>query len=74
MQNKIGSLIEAVANVVVGYVVAVSAQMIVFPMVGIEGVPASTNFLIGAIFTGISLVRSFIIRRYFNGLKFFTEE
>ena len=74
MQNKIGSFVEAGANVIVGYGVAVSSQIIVYPLVGIHDVPVSTNLLIGLIFTGISLVRSYILRRYFNGLKFFTTE
>ena len=73
MQTKTGSMIEAVANVAVGYSVAVTSQVIVFPLVGIQGVELHTNLLIGAIFTVISLVRSYILRRWFNNLKFFTE-
>ncbi len=73
MQTKTGSLIEACANVAVGYTIAVSSQMVVFPLVGIQGVELHTNMLIGAIFTVISLVRSYILRRWFNNLKFFTE-
>jgi hypothetical protein len=67
-------MIEAVANVLVGYSVAVTSQVVVFPLVGIEGVELHTNLLIGAIFTVISLVRSYVLRRWFNGLRFFTTE
>ncbi len=73
MQTKTGSMIEACANVAVGYSIAVGSQIVVFPLVGIDGVELHTNFLIGGIFTGISLVRSYILRRWFNNLKFFTE-
>ena len=73
MQTKTGSMIEACANVAVGYTIAVSSQMVVFPLVGIHGVDVQTNMLIGAIFTVISLTRSYILRRWFNSLKFFTE-
>lgn len=71
MQNRLESLTEAITNIAVGYSVSVTSQVIVYPLVGIRGVPLHTNLLIGVIFTGISLVRSYILRRYFNGLRFF---
>lgn len=68
-QSKTQSAIEACANVAVGYLVALLSQLLVFPMFGIY-VPLSTNLWIGAWFTVISLVRSYVLRRWFNGLKF----
>jgi len=66
-----GSMIEAVINVLVGYAVAVLAQVIVLPWIlGVE-IAFTTNLLIGAIFTVISLVRSYILRRLFTGMKWF---
>jgi hypothetical protein len=65
-QSKLGSLIEAALNIVIGFVVAIASQIVVFPLVGIHGVPLSTNLEIGAYFTLISLVRSYVIRRWFN--------
>lgn len=65
MQTKRGSLIEAVINVLVGYLVALASQLLVFPMFGIN-IPFSSNLAIGAWFTVISLVRSYVIRRWFN--------
>lgn len=64
-QTKLGSLIEALMNILIGYGVALISQIIVFPMVGIH-VPISTNLLIGFWFTLISLLRSYVIRRWFN--------
>ena len=64
-QTKLDSFIESCANVLVGYVVAVASQMVVFPAVGIF-VPVKTNLVIGFWFTIISLIRSYGIRRYFN--------
>jgi hypothetical protein len=69
MQSRVQSMIEAVANVFVGYVVAIISQILVFPMFGIH-VPLSSNLAIGAWFTVISLIRSYVLRRWFNGLKF----
>lgn len=69
MQSRIQSLIEAWANVVVGFIVAILSQLVVFPMFDIN-ISLSSNLAIGAWFTVISLVRSYVLRRWFNGLKF----
>lgn len=68
MQTKTQSLIESFCNILIGYVVAVISQLLVFPLFDIN-VPLSDNLLIGLYFTIISLVRSYIIRRYFNAKK-----
>lgn len=65
-QTRIGSLIEAIMNIAIGFVVALISQIVVFPLVGINGVTLSTNLEISAYFTVISLVRSYTIRRWFN--------
>jgi O-antigen/teichoic acid export membrane protein len=65
-QTRLGSLIEAGMNILIGFGVALASQMVVFPMVGIHGVSLATNLEIGAYFTAISLIRSYIIRRWFN--------
>jgi hypothetical protein len=65
MQSKRHSLIESCANVAIGYGVALASQLAVFPMFGIH-VPLSSNLGIGAWFTAISLVRSYVIRRWFT--------
>lgn len=64
-QTRLGSLIESLMNIVIGYAVALLSQIAIFPLFGIH-VPLSSNFAIGAWFTVISLVRSYILRRWFN--------
>ena len=64
-QTKLESLLESIVNILIGYFVALVSQIVVFPLVGIE-VPISTNLIIGFWFTVISLIRSYIIRRWFN--------
>ena len=68
-QTRLQSALESAANVAVGYLVALASQLVVFPLFGIH-IPFSTNLAIGAWFTVISLVRSYVLRRWFNGLKF----
>lgn len=65
MQSRTHSAIEAVTNVAVGYGVAVATQVAVFPLFGVN-LPLSQNLAIGVIFTVVSLVRSYALRRLFN--------
>lgn len=58
--------VEAVANVAVGYGVAVGTQIVVFPLFGLQASLGDT-LAIGAIFTLVSLARSYVLRRVFNG-------
>jgi len=53
--------------VLVGYLVALGAQLVVFPLMGIP-VSLSQNVTIGVIFTVVSLGRSYALRRAFNWL------
>ena len=64
-QTKLGSLIESLMNILIGYFVALATQIAIFPIFNIH-VSLSTNLWIGAWFTAISLVRSYVIRRWFN--------
>lgn len=59
------SAIEAVANVAVGYLIAVSATVVVLPAFGYR-VTAGDALGISAVFTAVSLVRSYALRRAFN--------
>ena len=65
MQTRLMSLIESVANIVVGYGVAVITQLLVFPLFGLAA-SLSDNLVIGLIFTIVSLARSYALRRAFN--------
>jgi hypothetical protein len=62
------SLVESVANVLVGYIVAVTTQYLVFPLFGLHAT-LSQNLMIGLIFTGVSLVRSYLLRRAFEARR-----
>jgi hypothetical protein len=62
------SLLEAITNVVVGFLLALLTQLVLFPLLGLA-ISISDNVLIGAIFTAVSIVRSFTLRRLFEGLR-----
>jgi hypothetical protein len=67
-QSRLMSLVEAAANVAVGYGVAVATQIAVFPMFGLT-VSLGENLAIGGGFTVVSLVRAFLLRRVFERLR-----
>jgi hypothetical protein len=64
-QSRKLSAAEAVANVAIGYVVAIIAQILIFPLFGIF-IPVSEHLAIGVLFTFVSLGRSYALRRLFN--------
>lgn len=68
-QTRTGSFVEAWANIAVGFGVNFAANLFILPAFGFN-LSLRTNLALGVIYTAISLVRSFVIRRWFNGLKF----
>jgi len=66
-QSRAMSLVEAVANVVVGYGVAVVTQILIFPIFGLHTTLAQ-NLKLGLIFTIVSIGRSYALRRLFEAI------
>ena len=67
-QSRLMSLVESVANVTVGYGVAVMTQILIFPIFGLHTTLAQ-NLKMGAIFTVVSIARSFALRRVFEAIR-----
>lgn len=67
-QSKLASLVEVATNMVVGFIVSVYAQAVIFPMYGFSALTITQNVQIVAIFTAISMIRSYLVRRFFNWL------
>lgn len=67
-QSRTMSLVEAFANVVVGYGIAVVTQILVFPLFGLSTTLAE-NMAMGAIFTVVSIARSYCLRRVFEAVR-----
>lgn len=62
------SAAEAIANVVIGYAVAVAANRLVLPQFGFN-VNMGDSAAIGLVFTGIAAMRSFLLRRVFEAIR-----
>jgi hypothetical protein len=67
-QTRRASLIESVINTAVGFFINVAAQAAFFPLFGIY-IPLHTNLSIAVIFTCISIIRGFVMRRVFETLR-----
>ena len=57
-----------VGNVIVGYGVAVVTQILIFPIFGLHTTLAQ-NLKMGAVFTVVSIARSFTLRRLFEAIR-----
>jgi hypothetical protein len=64
-QTRLGSLIEALANVVIGFGINWTANMLILPLFGFH-VTGGQAFGIGLLFTVISVARTYVLRRWFN--------
>ena len=67
-QSRAMSLVEAIANVIVGYGVSVVTQILIFPIFGLHTTLAQ-NLKMGAVFTVVSIARSYVLRRLFERLR-----
>ncbi len=70
-QTRLGSFIEACCNIAIGFSINFTANLLILPRFGFHSLTAGKAFDIGLVFTVISLCRSYILRRWFNGGKFF---
>ncbi|OUS07832.1 hypothetical protein A9Q96_04840 [Rhodobacterales bacterium 52_120_T64] len=67
-QSRAMSFLEAIANVVIGYIVAVCTQILIFPVFGLH-TTLSQNLKLGTAFTVVSILRSFALRRLFETFR-----
>lgn len=64
-QTPRGAIVEAWTNIAVGFTVNFCANFMLLPLVGVQ-IGAADNFMLGWCYTAISIVRSYLIRRFFN--------
>lgn len=65
MQSRFMSMVEAVANILIGYGIATIGQVYIFWALN-KPISWETSFIVGAFMTIVSLVRSYTLRRIFN--------
>jgi len=67
MQSKRSSAVEALVGTTIGFFTSLGLGMIVYPMFG-HRFSFSENLWIVVIFTVVSVLRSYLVRRLFNWL------
>lgn len=65
MQKKHHSFYEAVISTAVGFCVTLLVQTIIFPLYHIH-TTTHENLQITGVFTGVSVIRGYVLRRVFN--------
>lgn len=65
-QSRLGSFVETMVNIFIGFVINWIANLLILPLYGFE-ITGHQAFTMGLIFTVISVARSYTIRRWFNG-------
>lgn len=64
-QSRRSSIIEALSNTAIGYLISVGANATVLPLFGWHG-SLLDNMSISVIYTMISVIRGYVVRRWFN--------
>lgn len=67
-QSRLMSAVESGVNVAVGFGIAVATQAVVFPIFGLHA-STSDHLAIGAVFTVVSVIRSYCLRRVFEAIR-----
>lgn len=67
MQKKRHSLLETVMSTAIGYVVAVLPQLVIYPWFGVH-IDIHANMAMAGVFTVVSVIRGYWVRRLFNYL------
>ena len=65
MQTKTHSFYEALSNTMVGFIISLSATFVIFPLLDIP-TSSGQNIVITLFFTVISVIRGYVMRRWFN--------
>jgi hypothetical protein len=65
VQSKLSSFKETLTQTLIGYVVSLAGQFIIYPVYG-HTFTVLENLQIGVWFLLLSLVRGYVIRRFFN--------
>lgn len=65
MQTKLSSFIEACINTAIGFVISMVLCIVVYPWFG-HAFTFNENLGITLIFTVVSVIRGYVVRRWFN--------
>lgn len=64
-QTKKQSVFESITQTLIGLATSILVQIIIYPLMGIP-VSFNQNLIITAVFFTVSIIRGYLVRRYFN--------
>ena len=64
-QSRKRSLVEVVTSTLTGLIISFGVQLIIYPLLDIP-VKFSQNIIITIVFFTVSILRGYVIRRFFN--------
>lgn len=73
-QSRAGSLVETLSGTAIGFTINYLANLLVLPAFGFHSLTPGKNFAIGCIYTAISLLRGYGVRRLFNAMGLFPQK
>lgn len=68
-QTKKHSLIESTIQTIIGLLTSIIVQLILYPILNIP-VTLKQNLIITIVFFVVSIVRGYLVRRFFNKIHF----
>lgn len=68
MQTRLMSMVETITNVAIGLVVSFLSQVVIFKYYDIH-ISLAQNLELTLYFTVVSIVRSYVLRRFFNSIR-----
>lgn len=64
-QTRLGSFIEVCINIAIGFTINFVMNLTIFPLFG-WNISIGENLLLGVIYTVVSVIRGYMVRRYFE--------
>lgn len=64
-QSKKQSVLESISQTMIGLLTSIAVQLIIYPLMDIP-VSLNQNLIITAVFFVVSMIRGYLVRRYFN--------
>jgi hypothetical protein len=67
-QSRAASLFETLTGTVTGFLFSIWVQRLLFPALG-HDLALTENMIVASVFTAVSLLRGYVVRRTFNALR-----
>jgi hypothetical protein len=67
-QSRAASLFETLTGTITGFLLSVWVQRLLLPALGHDLI-LTENLIVAAVFTAVSILRGYMVRRLFNALR-----